>query len=680
MSLVSRLLNVKRRKITVVVPLAVTAVLAAAAAFASPAMAASGPTSGTLIAHTSSVTVSGATTATVTGSVNPAGRTTYYKAVYGLASSQWCSSSGSQGKAANSTGQQLLRYTDFWAHPVSVNLAGLTAGSNYCVAISATNSSGTSTGSPIQFTAGAPAARSDGVTPTSSTTATVDGAVNPDGQTTTYKAVYDLATSSWCTSHGASGSPTFSAGGSTLGFTDTTFHNVSVNITGLTRATRYCAAISASAATTSTGAPVAFIAGAPSVSTSSVSITAETAVIVNGAVDPAGQTTTYHVLYDLSSSIWCSSNGTSGMPTYSTGAQTLPYTDGTLHNVSVNLTGLVGGTSYCASITATNASGAASTAILSFTPDVVNTNVDVTGPTTATVNGAVNASGQTSFFYGAVYDLANSTFCASNGSTFDATTVHDVGISFPYTDSAFHPVSVNLNAYGGTALAASTEYCVTLEAGLQAYPPLYFTTTGATAATGSASGVGTGSATVSGTVNPKGTATTYHFDYGTSTNYGSQAPAPPDPSAGSGTTAQTESTTLTGLSPNTLYHYRIEATNATGTSYGTDQTFTTTGAGTSPTPIVATGLAVNVGSAAATVWGTVDDKGEVATYRFDYGTSTNYTSQTISEPVSDSNSTPTSVDARLTRLSPNTVYHYRIEATDAWGTSYGADQTFTTTG
>jgi hypothetical protein len=91
----------------------------------------------------------------------------------------------------------------------------------------------------------------------------------------------------------------------------------------------------------------------------------------------------------------------------------------------------------------------------------------------------------------------------------------------------------------------------------------------------------------SGTVNPNGTAATYHFDYGTSTNYGSQAPAPPDPSAGSGTTAQTESTTLTGLSPNTVYHSRIEATNSSGTSYGGDQTFTTTGTGTSP--IVATG-------------------------------------------------------------------------------------------
>jgi hypothetical protein len=203
-------------------------------------------------------------------------------------------------------------------------------------------------------------------------------------------------------------------------------------------------------------------------------------------------------------------------------------------------------------------------------------------------------------------------------------------------------------------------------------------------ATGSASGVGTGSATASGTVNPNKTATTYHFDYGTSTNYGSQAPAPPDPNAGAGTTAQTESTTLTGLSPNTVYHYRIEATNGLGTSYGAGQTFTTTGAGTSPAspaPIVATGSAINVGTfgpGSATVSGTVNANGETATYHFDYGTSTNYTSRTISEPISST--TAEFVDAGLTGLSPNTVYHYRIEATDAWGTSYGADQTFTNAG
>jgi hypothetical protein len=204
-----------------------------------------------------------------------------------------------------------------------------------------------------------------------------------------------------------------------------------------------------------------------------------------------------------------------------------------------------------------------------------------------------------------------------------------------------------------------------------------------TVATGSASGVGTGSATVSGTVNPNGTATTYHFDYGTSTSYGSQAPAPPDPSAGSGTIAQTESTTLTGLSPNTLYHYRIVATNAGGTSDGADQTFTTAGAGTSPSPIVTTGSASNIGTfgpGTATVSGTVNSNGEAATYRFDYGTSTNYTSQTIAEPTLDT--AADLVDAGLTGLSPNTVYHYRIEATDTlWGTtSDGADQPFTATG
>jgi hypothetical protein len=448
----------------------------------------------------------------------------------------------------------------------------------------------------------------------------------------------------------------------------------------------------ASTATASTGAPITFTAGAPSASTPSALITGETTATVNGAVDPAGQSTTYQVLYDLASSTWCSSKATSGMPTFSTGVQTLPFTDGTLHNVSVKLTALVGGTSYCARITATNASGTASTAVVGFTLDVVNANVTVTGPTTATVNGAVNASGQTNVSYGAIYDFANSAFCASNGSTSDATTEYDVGYSFPYTDSVFHPVSVDLNASGGTALATGTEYCVTLEASnsgptTQAGPPLYFTTAGATSSspnvsTGSAVGAGDGSATVSGTVNPHGEATTYHFDYGTSTNYGSQAPAPPDPSAGPGTTAQTVSSTLTGLSPNILYHYRIEATNASGTSYGADQTITitTTGTGISLSPIVSTGSASNIatfGPGTATVSGTVNANGEAATYHFDYGTSPNYSSHTISEPISST--TAEFVDAGLTGLNPNAIYHYRIEATDAWGTSYGPDQTFTTT-
>jgi subtilase family serine protease len=93
--------------------------------------------------------------------------------------------------------------------------------------------------------------------------------------------------------------------------------------------------------------------------------------------------------------------------------------------------------------------------------------------------------------------------------------------------------------------------------------------------TAPAGGVDTTSATLTGTVNPNGMASTYQFDYGTSTSFGSQAPAPPDPSAGSGTSAQNESVSITGLVPGTTYHYRLEATNSYGTTYGPDQTFTT---------------------------------------------------------------------------------------------------------
>lgn len=92
--------------------------------------------------------------------------------------------------------------------------------------------------------------------------------------------------------------------------------------------------------------------------------------------------------------------------------------------------------------------------------------------------------------------------------------------------------------------------------------------------TGAASGVTNTSATLNGTVNPEGAATTYQFQYGTSTSYGSVTPTSPA-SAGSGSSAVNESANLSGLSPSTTYDYRLVATNATGTTYGSNQTFTT---------------------------------------------------------------------------------------------------------
>jgi hypothetical protein len=93
-----------------------------------------------------------------------------------------------------------------------------------------------------------------------------------------------------------------------------------------------------------------------------------------------------------------------------------------------------------------------------------------------------------------------------------------------------------------------------------------------TAVTGAASGVSRSSATVSGTVNPGGQPTTYRFQYGTSTAYPSSTAGA---SAGSGTAAVPVAATLTGLQRGTTYHYRLVATNGSGSSYGADQTFKT---------------------------------------------------------------------------------------------------------
>jgi hypothetical protein len=84
-------------------------------------------------------------------------------------------------------------------------------------------------------------------------------------------------------------------------------------------------------------------------------------------------------------------------------------------------------------------------------------------------------------------------------------------------------------------------------------------------------------ATLNGTVNPNGAATTYQFEYGATTAYGSTTPATAA-SAGSGTSAVTETASLTGLSASASYHYRLDATNSAGTTDGPDETFTTSAA------------------------------------------------------------------------------------------------------
>jgi hypothetical protein len=92
------------------------------------------------------------------------------------------------------------------------------------------------------------------------------------------------------------------------------------------------------------------------------------------------------------------------------------------------------------------------------------------------------------------------------------------------------------------------------------------------ATTGAASGVGLDSATLIGSIAEIGVPTSYHFEYGTTTAYGSETPTI---DLGSEVTVQPVAAALQGLVPDTTYHFRLVATDRAGSGYGHDQSFTT---------------------------------------------------------------------------------------------------------
>jgi hypothetical protein len=100
--------------------------------------------------------------------------------------------------------------------------------------------------------------------------------------------------------------------------------------------------------------------------------------------------------------------------------------------------------------------------------------------------------------------------------------------------------------------------------------------------TGQATSIASSSATLSGTfTNPDIASGSAFYQYGTTTEYGSQTPAQ---AIGADTSQAPISATVTGLSPGTTYHFRAVVANAIGTVLGGDQTFkSATKSGTTPT-------------------------------------------------------------------------------------------------
>jgi hypothetical protein len=190
-------------------------------------------------------------------------------------------------------------------------------------------------------------------------------------------------------------------------------------------------------------------------------------------------------------------------------------------------------------------------------------------------------------------------------------------------------------------------------------------------ATAGSSSIARITAEVAGTINPNGAPTSEcKFEYGTTTSYGSSAACAASP--GEGTSPVPVTAALTGLTPNTTYHYRLLAANAVGSNHGTDATFTTT---TTP-PLIGPAEASAITQSTATITATLEARGIPTRWELSLGSTPGELEHQAAGNTESASALP--LELNLASLSPGTVYYYKLIAVNPDGTVETPEASFTT--
>jgi hypothetical protein len=280
--------------------------------------------------------------------------------------------------------------------------------------------------------------------------------------------------------------------------------------------------------------------------------------------------------------------------------------------------------------------------ILPLRPDITAQPTDQTVFVDQNATFTVGATGQAPLSYQWRFNGTNLAGAATNTWTITNAQVANAG---PYT--------VVVTNVAGSITSAVATLTVLL-------PPPTVTTLPASTVTAT-------SATLNGTVNPQGLSTMTWFEWGTTTNYGSQTTAT---NVGSGTAPASLSAALTSLVTGQAYYFRCVASNASGRVNGTSQSFIPPGY-----PSVTTLPATNVINDAATLKAAVTPKGLPTAAWFEWGTVPTYWHQTA--PVSvGPGATSVPVSNTLTGLTAGVLYHYRAVASNSLGLVRGGEVRF----
>jgi phosphodiesterase/alkaline phosphatase D-like protein len=305
-----------------------------------------------------------------------------------------------------------------------------------------------------------------------------------------------------------------------------------------------------SAGTTS-AAPIATSVAATSIN--------ENNATLNGTVNPNGLTTR----------AWFEYGTDPGLPTPSSSPDQDVGNGLNDQSVSTNLSGLAPGTTYHFRVCAENSGGYSEGQVMSFTtaspaspPAVTTIAATSVGATGATLNGGVIPNGLATdawFEWGTDPNLAgySTTETQAVGSGTTSQTINQVLTGLATGTVYYYRVAAGNGA--GTSRGAILSF-------LPGAAP--------TVTTLAATLVGATGATLNGNVNPNGLPTDAWFEWGTGPNLATFDTSLPQ-ALGAGTNSQFVMATLSGLSPETTYYYRVAASSATGVSNGSIASFTT---------------------------------------------------------------------------------------------------------
>ncbi|MBL8918711.1 MAG: hypothetical protein JNJ54_07635, partial [Myxococcaceae bacterium] len=470
--------------------------------------------------------------------------------------------------------------------PFSTALTGLSPGTTYFFCAIAQSAVGLRTGGVQTFTTAtllAPQTTTSPATNVQATSATLNGAANPNGAATT--GFFRYATTNPGTCNDTFGTRAPATGGTALGG-GTTSASFSEALTGLSPGTTfYFCALAQSANGLGAGAVQTFTTPsalqAPAVLTSAATTITATAATLNGSANPNGQATTAWFRYATTNPGAC--DDVFGTRTPLTGGAALG-SGSTAATFAESVTGLAAGTTYFFCALAQNATGTGVGSLQTFTtaaaperPTVTTSPATSVTATSATLNGAANPNGQATtgwFRYattspGACDDAfgtrvpATGSIALGSGSTTTAFSEPLTSLA-PGTPYFFCAIAQNATGVGVGSLSAFMT---------GAAPPVV-TTSDPTRVTGTG-------ATLNGTVDPRGSETLAWFRLGDSAPstcddaFGSRVPATGGFTidAGAGLTPFTFD--ATGLAPKRTYFACAAASNLAGAAFGGLRTFTT---------------------------------------------------------------------------------------------------------